>query len=154
MTDRPTGDSQTVDASPRGLAYPLGAAVFFGIEPTLAKLGFATGMGVLDGLAIKTLTALVGLGLYLRVVRGRFRAPKLSRWLLVAGVVNAFSLLSYYVALQFAPVAIVVPLIQTSPLMTVLLSRLTAPDLEPITPRLVTAGVCIVAGAGIVVTLG
>jgi drug/metabolite transporter (DMT)-like permease len=82
------------------------------------------------------------------------RAPKLSRWFLIAGVINAFSLLSYYVALQFAPVAIVVPLIQTSPLMTALLSRLTAPDLEPITPRLITAGACIVAGAGIVVALG
>ena len=151
VTDRPSGGSIAVDGRFAGVAAPLGAAVVFGIEPTVAKLGFGTGMGVFDGLAIKTVTALLGLALYHRIVHGRLRLPSPSRWFLLAGLLNAVALAAYYLALQVAPVAVVVPLVQTSPLLTVLLSRLTAPDLEPVTRRLVVASVCIVVGAGVVV---
>jgi uncharacterized membrane protein len=53
----------------------------------------------------------------------------------------------YYVALQVAPVTLVIPIIATSPLVVVVLSRLFLPRLERVSPRLVAGAVVVVVGA-------
>lgn len=147
-------DSRGVDANPRELLFPLVGAFFYAMEPTFAKVGFAEGTPVLVALSIKTLTATLTFLGYLRL-RGALpssaglRASKL-RWYLGAGLANTAFLLAYYAALEIAPVTLVVPIMQTSPLFVLVLSLAFLPRLERVTPRLVAAASVLVAGAVLV----
>lgn len=141
-----------VSAQLRGLAWPMGAAFFYGVEPTFAKMGFAAGTGVLPGLVVKTVAAGAGFVGYLwwrdalpgpdDVDRGELP------WLLLAGFANTWFLLAYYGALTTEPVSVVTPLVQSSPLLVILFSLAVVSDeLERVTPRLVLGAAVAVAGA-------
>lgn len=135
-----------------GLAFPLAAALFFGIEPTFAKLGFAAGVSPLSGLLIKTVSAGVGFLAYLGATSGLPRPASFDRpelpWLIGAGVANTGFMLAYYAALDVAPVSVVVPLVQTSPLLVIVVSLLVVrDDLERVGPRLVVGALIAVVGA-------
>lgn len=152
------GDGHVGEVSPVLLVVPLGAAFFFGIEPTFAKLGFAEGTPVLVGLVVKVAAAAAGMLLYLRFKGAAVTLspssldPRTRRWVLFAGVTNTGFLFAYYAALAIAPVVMVVPIVQMSPLVVAVLSLLFLPRVERVTARLVGAAGLIVAG-GIVVTL-
>ncbi|WP_445088024.1 EamA family transporter [Halobellus sp. GM3] len=140
------------DAGYVGLAFPFAAAFFYGIEPTFAKLGFAEGPTVLTGLLVKIVSAGTGFLLYLWWTKGLPDPRGIDRrelpWLLGAGVANTVFLLGYYGALELEPVSIVVPLVQSSPLVVILLSvLLVSDDLERITPRLILGALVAVGGA-------
>jgi drug/metabolite transporter (DMT)-like permease len=139
------------DTSSWALLIPMGAAFFYGLEPTLAKIGLAEGTPPLVGLGIKTLAALGVLAVYLFVRGSLPDSDSLERltgkWLLLAGVLNTTFMTLYYVALQVAPVTLVIPIIATSPLVVVVLSRLFLPRLERVSPRLVAGAVVVVVGA-------
>lgn len=141
-----------------GALLPLGAAFFFGTEPTFAKIGFSHGTPVLVGLTIKTVSATLGFTAYLWW-RDAVPAPldvdaSDLRWYVLAGVANTVFLLAYYSALEVADVVLVVPIQQTSPLLVVVLSYLFLRRLERVTwPLLVAAGV-IVSGAILVSVFG
>jgi len=140
------------DASYVGVAFPVVAAVFFGLEPTLAKLGFAEGAAVLTGLTVKTVTAGVGFMAYVWWKRGIPRAGDFDRgelpWHVAAGVANTTFMLAYYGALELERVSVVVPLVQSSPLLVIVLSMLfVSDDLERVTPRLIAGALVAVAGA-------
>jgi uncharacterized membrane protein len=79
-----------------------------------------------------------------------FTSPGI-KWFLAAGVANTLFLLVYYAALSVAPVALVVPITQTSLLFVVGLSAVFLQRLERVTPRLVVASVLVAAGAALVV---
>lgn len=135
-----------------GLAFPFAAAFFYGIEPTLAKIGFGEGSAVLTGLAVKTVSAGIGFLTYLWWTRGLPDLRTVDRrelpWLVAAGVANTLFLLGYYSALELEPVSLVVPLVQSSPLVVILLSVLfVSDDLERITWRLAAGALIAVAGA-------
>ena len=147
---RSEGDSG--ETSYVGLAFPFAAAFFYGIEPTFAKLGLAEGAAVLTGLSVKTVSAGIGFLLYLRWKKGLPHPRSFERaelpWLVGAGVANTIFLLGYYGALELEPVSLVVPLVQSSPLVVILLSVLfVSDDLERITWRLVVGALIAVAGA-------
>ena len=116
-----------------GVLYSIGASVAFGLEPIFAKYGFALGTPVFVGLLVKTATAAVGLLWFLRWREGltltSVGASLRSKWYVVAGVANTLSLVAYYYALTVAPVAVVIPLTQVSPLLVILLSYRYLPDL-------------------------
>lgn len=140
-----------------GLSLPLIAAVFFGLEPIFANVGFDEGTSVLTGLAIKTIVALTTFVLYLRW-RSQLPHPKgFSReelvWGAAAGLANTAFLLAYYAALEIARVGVVVPIMQTSPLIVIGVSALFLRQVETVTPRLLGAAGVIVGG-GVLVTLG
>jgi uncharacterized membrane protein len=59
---------------------------------------------------------------------------------------NTAFLFFYYAALELAPVTFVVPIVSTSPIVVVVLSRLFLPRLERVTPRLVAAAGVVVIG--------
>ncbi|MFD1685017.1 DMT family transporter [Halobellus litoreus] len=135
-----------------GLAFPFAAAFFYGIEPTFAKLGFAEGAAVLTGLTVKTVSAGLGFLLYLWWTEGLPDLRSVERrelpWLVGAGLANTLFLLGYYGALELEPVSLVVPLVQSSPLVVIFLSIVfVSDDLERITPRLVAGALVAVAGA-------
>lgn len=136
------------------LALPLASAFMYGIEPIFAKVGLATGTSAFVGLGIKTLTATVAFYGYLRY-RGALPGREALRsantkWYLGAGVANSVFLLSYYAALSVAPVVLVQPVLQTSPLFVIVLSVLFLQRLERVTPRIVLAATVVAIGAAVV----
>lgn len=137
------------------LSIPLLAALFYGIEPIFAKVGFAAGTSVVVGLSIKTLAAFVGFCSYLWY-RNAFPSfadrTRSHLWLVGAGVLNTLFLLFYYLALEIAPVSIVVPLVMLSPIFVVAFSGLFLSHLERVTLRIFVAATTVVLGA-ILVTL-
>lgn len=136
------------------LALPLASAFMYGIEPIFAKVGLATGTSPFVGLGIKTLTATVAFYAYLRyrgALPGRdaLRSAN-TKWYLGAGVANSAFLLSYYAALSVAPVVLVQPVLQTSPLFVIVLSVIFLQRLERVTPRIVLAAAVVALGAAVV----
>ena len=134
------------------LVLPLLAALFYGIEPTLAKIGFADGASTFTGILLKVTSATIGATAY---VWWKHDLPRLGDfdgrelpWLVGAGVCNTLFLFGYYGALGYEPVSVVVPLVQSSPLFVIALSALFVTDeLEQITWRIVVAGAVVVVGA-------
>jgi drug/metabolite transporter (DMT)-like permease len=136
------------------LALPLASAFMYGIEPIFAKVGLATGTSPFVGLGIKTLTATVAFYAYLRYRgalpgRAALRSAN-TKWYLGAGVANSAFLLSYYAALSVAPVVLVQPVLQTSPLFVIVLSVIFLQRLERVTPRIVLAAAVVALGAAVV----
>lgn len=132
------------------LLLPLTAAFLFGFEPVFAKIGFAEGTPYLVGLAIKTIAAAGTFSAYL-AWRGQLpTADRLGdnlRWYVGAGVVGSIAMVCYYAALHRAPVVIVVPIIQSSPLFVAVISYGFLQRLERVTPRLVASAMVVVVGA-------
>jgi drug/metabolite transporter (DMT)-like permease len=138
------------------LGFPLLAALFFAIEPTVAKIGLNEGTPVFVGLAIKTAAAAVG---YVGYLRWRGALPTVGvlsdggfRWYLAAGLANTAFLVALYVSLSIAPVVLVAPLVQASPLFVVVLSYVFLQDIERVTARL-ALGVAVVVGGGALVAI-
>lgn len=132
------------------LAYPLAGAFFFGLEPVLAKVGFAEGTPTLVALSLKVTAAGVGFLAYLAYrdeLPTRRSVGSNLRWFLAAGVANTTFIVAYYTGLSVSPVNVVVPIIQTSPLLVVVASAFLLRRHERVSPRLVVAAVVVVAGA-------
>jgi drug/metabolite transporter (DMT)-like permease len=147
-----------VDANLAALAIPFTAALFYGVEPIFAKVGFAEGTPVVVGLAIKTVAALVGYLVY-AFARGSVPnplqfEPSLRRWYVVAGLLNTAFLVLYYMALEVAPVSIVVPIVTTSPVLVVVFSWAFLPRLERISWRLGAAAFIVAVGAVLTTAFG
>lgn len=142
-----------------GLLISVSAAVVLGWEPIFANFGLAEGTPAPVGLLIKSITAVLGLTLYLRW-RGALPTHTTlrtasSRWFFLAGIASTVSMLSYYVALDLAPVNVVAPIFATNILLIVLLSSLFMPkQLENVTWKLVTAAAVVVCGVCIVSVVG
>lgn len=113
---------------PVGILLPLAGALMFGLEPILAVVGFRAGAGVLAGLAVKSVAA-------------------------TAGLANTGFLAAYYAGLSVSTVGVVVPIMQTSPLVVAAVSAVYFRGLERVTPVLV-AGSAVVVGAALVSVFG
>ncbi|MFB6078021.1 MAG: EamA family transporter [Halarchaeum sp.] len=143
--------------SPRTLVFPLLAAFFFGLEPVLATVGFEAATPALVGVAVKTSAALlgyVGYRWWRTGLPGRETLDANTRWFLAAGVANTGFVVAYYSALAVAPVGVVVPIVQTSPLLIVAVSAFALREYERVTPRLVAAAITVFVGAVGVTLLG
>ncbi|QLD89134.1 DMT family transporter [Natronomonas salina] len=136
------------------LALPLASAFLYGIEPIFAKVGLATGTSPFVGLGVKTLTATVAFYAYLRYrgtlpSRSAFQSTN-TKWYVAAGLANSAFLLSYYAALAVAPVVLVQPVLQTSPLFVIVISYVFLQRLERVTWKIVVAGAIVALGAALV----
>ncbi len=142
----------------RSLLLPLGAAFFIGIEPVFVRIGLDAGTPILVGLAVMMSAALIGYVGYRRLHSGVISVPARSpqtRWYVAAGATSAVGLLTYFAALEAAPVVIAIPIIQTAPLLVIVLSVAFLPRrLERVTWRLVAAAVIVVVGATLVSVSG
>ena len=134
-----------------GLFLPIGAATAYGIEPIFANFGFAEGTPALVGLIVRIVAGTVAFSGFLWI-RNQFPSRETlktmsSRWFLLAGVSNTVFVAGFYVALSLAPVHVVVPIIQSYPILVVILSGVVMPDrLETITWKLVASTVIVVVG--------
>ena len=144
--------SRSGEANTAALVFPVMGAVLYGIEPVIATLGFAEGTSALSGLLVKTVSATIGFLAYLSWRRAvpAFSAYNFAelRWLVAAGLANTTFLVAYYMALEVATVAVVVPIVQSSPLLVIVLSALfVRNDLERISLRLGVYTLFVIAGA-------
>lgn len=142
-----------------GLLIPFGSALAYGAEPIYANYGFREGTPSPVGLAIKTVAATLGFTLYLhwRGALPEFTAirSRTRRWFVLAGIANTLFLMCYYLALEIAPVSLVVPLHITSTLFVVVLSMAFMPSrLEQVTWQLAVASAVVVVGVALVVVSG
>lgn len=134
------------------LAVPLLAAFLVGVEPIFVSIGLAEGTSALSGFAIKAMTAT---GCFLGYLGWRdelqldiVRPDQYTRWYVGAGLASGIGIIAYFIALDVAPVVLVVPLFQTAPVFVVVLSALLLPQrLERVTTRLAAASVVVVVGA-------
>ncbi|MFP8958376.1 EamA family transporter [Natrialbaceae archaeon A-CW3] len=146
------GLSQFLSAA---LVLPLLAALFIGLEPIFISLGFADEAPLLPGLAVNVSAALIGFTAYV-AFRGELPTRELLhttdlKWHVGAGLATTIALLAYFSALESAPVVLVVPVVQTSPLIVVALSAVILPSrLERVSWRLITAALIVVIGATVV----
>lgn len=139
----------------RALALPLLAATLIGLEPILVAYGLSAGGDVLTGVALSAVGGTASVGLYLgatgRLSRSLVRRSASTKWYVGAGAASTTGFLAYFSALEVAPVVIVVPLLQTTPLWVAAVSAVFLPSrLERVTWRLVAAAVVVVIGAAIV----
>jgi uncharacterized membrane protein len=79
-------------------------------------------------------------------VRAGVRFGPRAWWLVLAGVLIGFAILSVYNAFRRGEVSIVTPINAVQPLLVLLLSSLFLRDLEQIRPMTVISGVAIVIG--------
>lgn len=108
------------------------------------------------GLAIKTVSATIAWTVFVA-----WRTATLlgdldmedARWFVLVGVISSGFLLAYYAGLAVSRVGIVVPIMQTSPLIVLTFSAAFLGDIERVTPRLVLAACIVVLGA-VAVTIG
>lgn len=137
--------------------FPLGAALFFGIAPVFVKIGLAAGTHIFVGLAISWIVGGLGLFFYLFVrnelpTSVRLR-PDLKSFV-AAGVGTTVFMMAYYSGLAIAPVNVIVPIIQTSPLLVVVVSALFLRSHERITLQVIVGTIVLVSGAIGVTILG
>lgn len=133
------------------LSLPVAAAAAVGAEPIFVAIGLAEGTPPLPGVMVMAVTATLGFVAYLVMVRVPVRVPLRSPalgWYVGAGISSTIALVTYFAALQVAPVVVVVPLLQTTPLVVAVLSALFLPQrLEQVTVSVVAASVVVVLGA-------
>ncbi|MFP9062598.1 EamA family transporter [Natrialbaceae archaeon A-chndr2] len=136
------------------LALPIGAAAAIGVEPIFVSMGLAAGTPAIPGVLFMTFVGTIGFVGYLVWHSAPVRVPLKSAtmgWYLGAGVSSTFALVAYFAALEVAPVVVVVPLLQTTPLLVVVLSALFLPQrLEKVTPAVIAAAAVVVIGAALV----
>lgn len=135
----------------RAVSLPVFAAFFYGVEPILVKLGLSGGTPPLLGMAIMIIAALIGFNVF-QYFNGH-SAVTLRRdgkwlWYVAAGLAGTTAFLSYFAALNLAPVVVVMPIFQTVPVLVAALSIVFLPRrLEHVTTWLFMAAVLVVVGA-------
>ena len=138
------------------LLLPVTAAALVGIEPIFVSLGLAEGTPAIPGVTVMAIAGAVGFVAYLVWARVLSRVSLRSGstgWYVGAGVSSTVGLVAYFAALEVAPVVVVVPILQTTPLLVVVLSALFLPSqLERVTAKVTAAAAVVVVGA-IVVSL-
>ena len=141
------------------IALPILGAALIGVEPIFITIGLEGNTGVLPGVAIKATAATIGFVGYLAFVGElRFDRLQLNRtfgWYLGAGLTSGIGIITLFAALETAPVVLVIPLLQTVPLLVLILSLMFMPRrLELITMRLVIGALVVVIGAMLVSLFG
>jgi uncharacterized membrane protein len=154
----------TVERSARPVSkwaalYPLGAAFVSGLAPSLWKVGIQYLKNPLSGPLFTVIggvaALLVANTLFSKKTEGGFwlTASPVKGMLLFLpmGALGAVAWVSYYSALTYGSVSEVMPLVQTAPLVSLLLSRLLLGESERVNLRLVISAVCIVLGAVLII---
>ncbi len=138
-----------------GIAFGIGAGLAYGVSAVLIRQGVGAMAPPLVGAAIAILCGTSGLFVIgRRSIKATLVGNKKAVILLLcAGLAGACGVLSSYFALSIAPVVIISPLQNTTPLFTLLWSWLFLGRLERITPRLVLGTVLVVSGI-VLVTFG
>lgn len=149
-----TGPDKSIRETGATLVLPVIAAACIGIEPIFISIGLAEGTGTLPGIVVMASVATVGFVGYLVWTGSVGRVPIRSAstaWYVAGGISTTIAFVSYFAALELAPVVIVMPLLQLTPLLVALFSLAFLPSrLERVTWRVIAAAIVVVIGATIV----
>ena len=130
--------------------YPLGAAFLAAFSQNFRRAGLLLLPHPFVAGAITTGTSLVLFTIYLCVTRTIATVvpnrPSV-RYFVPAAFVSAGSQLLVFVALSLGEVSVMVPLLNTTPLFSILLSLVFLKDLEKVTMNIVTGALLLLAGA-------
>ena len=133
----------------RDLLYPLLASLCYSTNPIMVKMGLGISNEPLLGACIGMTASTVVYSLYFFLtgqIRDLVTVPRWVGWYFAwAGVHSALGMFSFFTALEYAPAAIVAPLVATAPLVTLVLSRLMLRGMERITLA-DTAGTLLIVG--------
>ncbi|RQG88823.1 DMT family transporter [Natrarchaeobius halalkaliphilus] len=149
-----TNPDQSIRDTGATLVLPFAAAVCIGIEPIFVSTGLSGGTPILPGLAVMSVAGTVGFVSYLAMMGSlrpiEFRSTS-TAWYVGAGVSTTVGFLAYFSALEIAPVVIVMPLLQLTPLIVALISMVFLPQrLERVTWPVVASALVVVVGAALV----
>lgn len=152
----PGGKRPLRDVVP-SLVFPILAATVYGIEPIWVKIGLAEGTPYLVGMAVMIVSSFCGFFAY-RVLYGAIPIRSVRddpglKWYVAAGVSGGFAFVTYFAALDVAPVVVVIPIFASAPILVVVLSALFMPrHLERVTWRVVGGAIAVAIGV-VLVTL-
>jgi drug/metabolite transporter (DMT)-like permease len=138
----------------RDMAFPLLAALGFALRDTISRWGLLAFPEPLIAAAAATLMSV----LVMWLCAGGARLVELARghpaglvYFVAAGCCEGLASITMWRALAAGGVAVVSPLVNASPLVTILLAAVFLRDLERVTWRLALGGTMIVAGAALVI---
>lgn len=139
-----------------GVAFGLLTAACWGTSPLFIRLGLQRVPSPLVGVTFGIAAAATAYALAL-AVRGAPRSgrpgPAALRWLLGAGLLVSIGIAGQWIALDLAPVAVVLALNQLAVPVVVLVSPVLLADQgEGLTPRTAAGGVFVLAGTLLIIT--
>jgi len=147
-----------------GYLFGVATAVCWATSPIFIRKGLVGLPSPLWGVTIGLAIAATPFGLWLRVMRPepRLDAPgwrTLDRGIkiavgfqVLAGLASGLGSVARTVAIDLAPVVVVVPLVQTASLWTMVFATLIlGRHVERVTPKLILGAVLVVAGAALVI---
>jgi drug/metabolite transporter (DMT)-like permease len=131
------------------VVFPLGAALVAAVSQNLRRTGLLIIPNPFIGAAVTTTTSLVIFSISL-LVFGKVRLLRVDKksvpFFAVASLISAGAQFLVFYSLTWAEVSVMIPLINTTPLFTVLFSALFLRDLETVTSRVLIGTVVLVAG--------
>jgi len=135
-----------------GLAFAFGAALAYGSSNVMVRQGLGEQAPPLVSCAISMCSGVSILGIIgLHGLRDALNQSRRSVGIfMLAGILAGLAIISSFFALSLAPVVIVSPLQSTSPLFTLLWSRLFLGNLEKLTMRLVLGTALVVVGVALI----
>lgn len=135
------------------MVFPVGAALIGAVSQNLRRAGLLIFPNPFVGAAISTATSLILFAISLLLV-GKIRLVGMRRESLPffgsAALVATFAQILNFAALNMGEVSVMVPLLDTTPLFSVLLSALFLRDQETVTIRIVAGAALLVAGVFII----
>jgi uncharacterized membrane protein len=137
------------------IVFPVGAALVAAFSQNLRKRGLQILPDPAVGITIATSTSLLLFVIFLLLTR-RLHLTRTGKeslpFFVTAGLMAAGAQLLNFVALNRGEVSAMVPLLNTTPLFTVLLSSIFLREMEKVTARIVAAAVLMVTGV-VIITL-
>jgi drug/metabolite transporter (DMT)-like permease len=135
------------------IQFPLGAALVSAVSQNLRKGGLLILPDPFVGTAVSTATSLALLLIFLLATR-KMNLVRIERESLpffgTGAIVSAMAQLLNFMALSRGEVSVMVPLLNTTPLFTVLFSSLFLREVEKVTLRIVLGAALMVAGVVII----
>jgi drug/metabolite transporter (DMT)-like permease len=139
----------------RDMAFPLAGALGFALRDTISRWGLGSFPHPAIAAVVATMTSVVVLGIFGLRRRGDFRSDRTGLvFMALAGLCEALASLALWGALAAGNVSVVSPLVNSQPVLTVILAAFFLRDLERVTWRIVVATLAIVAGAVVVIRAG
>ena len=136
-------------------AFPLGAALVSAISQTLRKQGLQILPDPFVATATVTSTSLLLLAVFVYVTK---RTPLLGMkresllFFVCAALIACSAQVSNFIAIAQGDLSVIIPLLNTTPLFTVIFSALFLRNVETVTPRIIFGAVVMVAGV-VLITL-
>lgn len=139
----------------KDVAYPVAAALAFGISSNLRKAGLTEVPHPLLGAAVTLGTAFLVLLLIVQLRGGREALKWNSqgaKWMVAGALVNTCALLSFFAALNIGYVVRIEPLVACNPLLSIIWTGIFLRGIEPLTGRIIGGALVTVAGTVLVLT--